>query len=50
MHVRVDFFTVNDKLYFSELTFASGAGFYPITHEEFDLEMGSWLGFPKKGQ
>lgn len=49
-HVRVDFFIVNDKLYFSELTFANGAGFDPITPDEFDLKMGDWLELPKKGQ
>ena len=42
-HVRIDFFMVDEKIYFGEFTFANGAGFDAITPYEFDLEMGSWL-------
>ncbi len=48
-HVRVDFFIVDNKLYFSELTFANGAGFDPITPEAFNAKMGSWINLPMKG-
>ena len=42
-HARVDFFIVNNKIYFGEITFTNGAGFDRITPYEFDLKMGSWL-------
>lgn len=50
IHVRVDFYIVDGSIYFGELTFTNGAGFDPITPEEFDLKMGDWLELPKKGQ
>lgn len=48
VHVRVDFFIVNDNIYFSEFTFANGAGFDPISPYEFELEMGRMIGLPGK--
>lgn len=42
-HVRVDFFIVDDHIYFCEYTFANGAGFSPITPYSFDVTMGSWI-------
>ena len=45
-HVRVDFFIVNEKIYFGELTFTNGAGLDKIKPYEFDLKMGSWLKLP----
>lgn len=45
-HARVDFFIVNNKIYFGEITFTNGAGFDHITPYEFDLKMGSWLNLP----
>lgn len=42
-HVRVDFYIVNNKIYFGELTFTTGAGFDHITPRIFDEKMGSWL-------
>lgn len=47
-HVRVDFFIVNGKIYFGELTFTNGAGFDKIRPLEFDLKMGDWLKLPNK--
>lgn len=38
--VRVDFYLVNDHIYFGELTFTDGAGAEPFTPRSFDLEMG----------
>lgn len=49
-HARVDFFLVQGKIIFGEVTFTNGAGFDPITPREFDLEMGSWLQLPKEKQ
>ncbi len=45
-HARVDFFIVNNKIYFGELTFTNGAGFDHIDPYEFDLKMGKWLTLP----
>lgn len=42
-HVRVDFFIVNGKVYFGELTFTNGAGFDKIKPYSFDKKMGEWL-------
>ena len=42
-HARVDFFIVNDQLYFGEITFTNGAGFDRIKPYSFDKQMGEWL-------
>lgn len=41
--VRCDFYEVNGKTYFGELTFASGGGVVPFNPEEYDLEFGRWI-------
>lgn len=46
--VRVDFYEVNGKLYFGELTFYPGAGFEKFYPEEYDYVLGSWLQLPEK--
>lgn len=46
-HARVDFFIVNNKIYFGEITFTNGAGFDHIEPRSFDEEMGDWLRLPK---
>ena len=45
-HVRVDFYEVNGKLYFGELTFFTGSGFIPFEDEKWDYRMGDWLEMP----
>ena len=47
-HDRVDFYIVNNKVYFGEITFTDGAGFDKITPYSFDVEMGKWLKFENK--
>lgn len=42
-HARVDFYSIGEKLYFSEITFYNGAGFERILPEQFNFEMGEWL-------
>jgi len=42
-HVRVDFYSIHDNIYFGELTFIPGAGYEKFEPEEFGFEMGSWL-------
>lgn len=39
--VRVDFYSVDGRLYFGELTFTSGAGFMPLSPEKYNLLLGS---------
>lgn len=41
--VRCDFYEVNGKTYFGELTFAHWSGFVPFTPKEYDLEFGRWI-------
>ena len=39
-HVRVDLYNINGKIYFGELTFFSGSGYYVYKPDSFDF----WLG------
>lgn len=45
---RVDLFEWDKKIYFGELTFFDGSGYYKIEPEEFDFKMGEWLQLPLK--
>lgn len=47
-HVRVDFYYVNDRIYFGEMTFYHGAGYEKFEPESLEFEMGSWLELPSK--
>lgn len=47
-HVRVDFYEVNGKVYFGEMTFFHNSGFVPFEPKEWDEKMGSWLELPKE--
>lgn len=42
-HTRVDFYIVNNKVYFGEFTFTDGAGFDKIIPHSYDIEMGNLL-------
>lgn len=44
--VRVDFYEVENKIYFGELTFYPGSGLEEFTPEEWDEILGSWLTLP----
>ena len=46
--VRVDWYEINGKLYFGELTFFPGAGFEEFTPEEWDYRLGELLKLPEK--
>ena len=41
-HVRVDMYLINDKVYFSEMTFTNGSGTEKISPEEWDIELGKY--------
>lgn len=46
--VRSDFYIVNKKIYFGELTFFPASGMTPFVPELWDEELGSWLSLPNK--
>lgn len=43
LHVRVDFYISNGKVYFGELTFHHGGGFMQLKPFEYDIEWGKYL-------
>lgn len=45
--VRTDFYIVNHRVYFGELTFFPASGMTPFIPEKWDKEIGSWLKLPK---
>lgn len=45
--VRVDFYEINGKMYFGELTFYPGSGFEGFTPESYDELLGSWINLKK---
>ena len=48
IHVRVDFYEVNGKVYFGELTFYHFSGFQPFIPSKWDYKFGEWLEISKK--
>ena len=46
--VRVDFYEVNKKVYFGEMTFFPGSGFEEFTPEKYDKILGDMLELPKE--
>lgn len=44
--VRVDFYEVNGKIYFGELTFFHMSGLASFEPEEWDYKLGSWIDLP----
>lgn len=44
---RVDFYTINHKLYFGEVTFYPASGFEKFIPEKFDEQMGEWIRLPE---
>lgn len=47
-HVRVDFYDVNNKIYFGEMTFTTNSGVCPWQPKEEDLEFGKMIKLPIK--
>lgn len=45
-HARVDFYIVENHIYFGEITFTNGAGFDKFSSYDFDLMLGNWLDLP----
>ncbi|WP_418637608.1 ATP-grasp fold amidoligase family protein [Winogradskyella sp.] len=46
-HVRVDFYNINGKIYFGELTFFHHGGLTPFHPEEWDYKFGNWIDLEK---
>jgi len=46
-HVRIDFYNVNDKLYFGEFTLFQGGGLMPFYPEKWDYMLGEYISLPK---
>ena len=47
-HVRVDFYEVDGKVYFGEMTYSHWGGMTPFNPEEWDYTFGSWIVLPEK--
>ena len=47
-HVRVDFYEVDGRVYFGELTFYHWGGMAPFEPEEWNYKFGEWIQLPKK--
>ncbi|SDC92153.1 TupA-like ATPgrasp [Priestia aryabhattai B8W22] len=47
-HVRIDFYFINDQIYFGEMTFYHGAGLENFSPSEFGEKMGSWIDLKKE--
>ncbi len=45
--LRVDFYEVNGRTYFGELTFAHWSGLMPFKPEEWDKTFGDWIRLPE---
>ena len=44
--IRVDFYEINGKIYFSELTFTPCGGFMPFEPKEYDEKLGKMIQLP----
>lgn len=49
LHARVDFYIVNNKVIFGEITFTNGAGFDKFYPYDFDLKLGGYLDLDNYG-
>ena len=46
--IRVDFYEINGKVYFGELTFSHWSGFVPFNPEKWDKIIGTWIDIDNK--
>lgn len=46
-HVRVDWYYAHNKLFFGEMTFFDGSGFYKFDPPEYDKLLGTWITLPE---
>lgn len=45
-HVRIDFYVINGKIYFGEITFHHDGGFVQLEPEEWNMTFGNWIRLP----
>ena len=45
---RIDFYEINGKIYFGEITFFPASGFENFVPDEWDYTFGSWIQLPEK--
>ncbi|MBQ6067372.1 MAG: glycosyl transferase [Clostridia bacterium] len=48
--VRVDLYDIRGEIYFGEMTFFPGSGFWHITPETYDETFGAWLTLPESSR
>ena len=46
--VRVDLYDIHGRIYFGEMTFFPGSGFWKITPESYDRMFGEWMELPER--
>ena len=46
--VRTDFYVIDGKVYFGEMTFFPASGFNPFTPDKWDRVFGDWIQLPEK--
>lgn len=46
--IRVDFYEINKKIFFGELTFFPCSGYLPFDPEKYDKVLGDWITLPNK--
>ena len=46
--VRIDFYIIEGKIYFGEITFYTASGFQKMIPESLDLELGKLIRLPEK--
>lgn len=49
-HARIDFYNINGKIYFGEITFFHWSGLKPFVPEKWDYKFGEWIILPEKGE
>ena len=47
---RIDFYEVEDKIYFGEITFFPSSGLVGFQPDEWDRKLGDWLQLPIRGE
>lgn len=45
-HIRIDLYSVDEKVFFGEFTFFDSSGFEKFTPQEWDIILGNWLEIP----
>ncbi len=49
-HVRVDWYIIDNRLYFGELTFFDSSGFDDFIPDEYNYILGEWISLPNKNK